>query len=342
MYSFSSEAEGISNPSVTIIVVQFHTHQWWFRFPHSYLLTSMGFTLAWTFQHGLGMTPGVTAWHCTKKSQSHVAKLQEELGILEFQCCSRKSVPWKVRPQMPEKSARFWMAHSRWGVMAIWERHLWELLFCSSLVPPRSKVAAIARSPGLVCGWDTPEQLIGGILPFKEAASCGPCDIPTRRITLELSPTFHQWLLILKASSLLSLAWISRCNSHSCLPAMVTGGAIFIVISVFHLLKSGGAEPSGAMFWMCRSPCSSAGTSEACIVLSLSVIITANTETSTLTVFSEVWQNLKGQNLDPNTLKCLKVNFTLNFFKIIFGENFFFLCNIVRWSLQNLLPYFLC
>lgn len=52
--------------------------------------------------------------------------------------------------------------------------------------------AADTRSPGLVCRRDTPDQLVGSILPFQEAASRGPRDIPTRRITLELNPAFQR------------------------------------------------------------------------------------------------------------------------------------------------------
>ena len=68
---------------------------------------------------------------------------------------------------------------------------------------------------------------------------------------------------------------------------MLKGGAIFIVISVLHLLQSGRAEPSRAVFCICRSPGSSAGTWEGQIVLPLNVNITGSTETSTLIALSK-------------------------------------------------------
>lgn len=129
-----------------------------------------------------------------------MANLQEELGILGFRCCPVWDSGVALEGHCPGKSGhkrQRQVPDFQWHT-ADWESWQSERGICGSYcfaVPWSHRgpsLAAITRSPGLVCGRDTPGQLVGSILPFKEAASCGPCDIPTRRITLELNLTFQQ------------------------------------------------------------------------------------------------------------------------------------------------------
>lgn len=112
MYLFFSEAEGISNPTVRLIVVQFHTHS-------GFLMVA--FWHLWDIHlHGCPST--IWGWHQGSQSSTVLRNhnllnlswptYKEELGILESQCCPRKSLLWNVRPQVPEACARFWMALS--------------------------------------------------------------------------------------------------------------------------------------------------------------------------------------------------------------------------------------